>query len=325
MAARFHWRSKSHGIAFRRALDSLSPLLLEARVEATVEKLVLCSAADGLVAQFEIPFLNGGNGDHVSLATPKCVFSVDLKEMSCWLSTFREGMTLELSVDADNKLSVKFYNDSRLFEHTSDLTSLLVSQDAAFLPAREWVQVDCLADVSGPALNAVIRHHAKSNSHCRLFLHDDKLCTESSLRAVDAGRLARTSLGGIGLVAEDKESLLRSDLSYRPPSDSGECVYSLEALKKILRSGAFQEKKTGRVLVGVTNSVLHLVFKRDAGPFLKYTLLADANELPALAPLAMTTDRQAEEEEAEQMKVIKRKKKKTSQKKRKRDEPQAGA
>jgi len=306
----------------------LSPLLLEARVEATPDKLVLCSAADGLVAQFEIPF-SGANGDYVNLSTPKCVFSLDLKEVSSWLSTFREGMTLELSVDTDNKLSLKFYNDSRLFEHSSDLTSLLVSQEAAFLPAREWVQVDCLADVSGPALNAVIRHHAKSNSHCRLFLHDDKLCTESSLRAVDAGRLARTSLGGIMLVAEDKESLLRSDLSYRPPSDSGECVYSLEALKKILRSGAFQEKKTGRVLVGVTNNVLRLVFKRETGPFLKYTLLADTNEpppppLPTLAPLAMTNDKQAEE--ADQMRVVIKRKKKTSQKKRKRpDEPQAGA
>eukprot|EP00808_Paulinella_micropora_P004260 g31133.t1 len=131
---------------------------------------------------------------------PKCVFSVDLKEMSCWLSTFREGMVLELSV-----------------------------AEAAFLPTTEWTNVDRLVE----------------------------------------------------------------------------------------------EKKTGRVLVGAAPNVLHLVFKRDGGPWLKYTVLADAESpppLPALAPLALTTDSAAEE--SEQRRVVKRKKKNP---KRKRDESQAGA
>ena len=318
---RFLWGSKSHGIAFRRALDSLSPLLLEARVEATPDKLVLCSAADGLVAQFEVPF-SGANGDYVNLSTPKCVFSLDLKEVSSWLSSFREGFCLELSVSAENKLGVKFYNEAKSYQHQSDLTSLLVSQEAVFLPVREYTEVGCLVEVSGPALNAVVRHHAKSNSHARFFVEDEKLCVESCLRAVDDSRRARTLLGGVACLTEDKESLLRVGQTKTAAPETS-CLYSLEVLKKVLRSGAFQEKKTGRVVVGVGHEVLYLVFKREGGPWLKYTVLADTNEpppppLPTLAPLAMQA------EEAEQMKVIRRKKK-TSQKKRKRDEPQAGA
>jgi len=158
-------------------------------------------------------------------------------------------------------------------------------------------------------------------------VEDEKLCVESCLRAVDDSRRARTLLGGVACLTEDKESLLRVGQGVSAPETS--CVYSLEVLKKVLRSGAFQEKKTGRVVVGVGHEVLYLVFKREGGPWLKYTVLADTNEpppppLPTLAPLAMTNDKQAEE--ADQMRVVIKRKKKTSQKKRKRpDEPQAGA
>jgi len=289
MSLVFLWRTKTGGPSFRRAVECLAPVLLEARIDASPSGLSLVGIADGLSAELWVPFEGTADGDYVQFGSGKvrAVFCLDLKETANWLTQYRPEMTLELLLDSDNGLTLKMFNEGKSFEHSSTLSNLRVPTDMVASDGNA-IRCDQLADVSSTALCAVARHHHKTNSHARFYVTEGRLAVESCLLEVSEQRKSCTYLTGVVQHLQCDRPAILSEL---PGSAGDGLFYPLDTVKKILKASSFQERKKGRVMLGLNkDGPLVLVFSR--GPsYLKFAIVSSSaaaeKEDSALEPLKL--------------------------------------
>jgi hypothetical protein len=304
----FSWKTTTHGLAFKRAIDSIAPLLLEGRVVCKKNAgLDLCGLGDRLSVHYHVDF----EGDEIGGTEEQVVFVLDLKETSAWLQVFRSGMTLEVSLDS-NGLKLLFNNDSKTFEHKTKLSNLRLPADFV-APLQIKNACDHLLDVSSPALAAVVKHHSKSSTHCSVSYETEskKVIFKSVLRAVDPVKKSETSLAGATVLDEiwAPNYYVRTP-SASPSSDSE--IYPLDLIKNVMKAYGFHDKKRGRVVVAIDHNAnkMTFIFRNELSCWLVFNILG-----------AEEDGAQEEEEEEDEdsdatlvlddsPKIIKRKKKK---------------
>lgn len=288
----FSWKTTVHGLSFKRAIDSIAPLLLEGRVVCNKkEGLDLCGIGDRLSVQYHVEF----EGDEVSGTAEQVEFVLDLKEASAWLQVFRAGMTLEMRLDSKDELRLIFHNDAKTFEHETKLSNLCMPTDFVWLVKDEKQVCDELVDVSSPALAAVVKHHGKSSTHCSISVDGDsgKAVFKSVLRAVDPVKKSLTSIAGATSLPQlASPPFEKRDNRVTVPED-GE-IYPLDLIKNVMKAYGFHDKKKGRVIVAVDHDTqkMTFIFKNDLSSWLVFGVLGAAEEEEA-APAPERTDSNA--------------------------------
>jgi len=272
------WSTASHGLSFRRAIESLAPLFMEARVQAEEGKgIIVCAASEELSSDLFIPF----DGDEVQFPPQRktVVFALDLKEAASWMSTFREGMRLEVTFDEGKKLTLGFYTEGKEFQHHSVVSNLRLSKEHV-MPITGVTKVAQVVDVSATALNAVVRNHVKCSSHFRLYADDaatTRLVVESTLWGIEDDKISVTKIAGARKLqdtcgAKWYGSEFLAEGSAADVMYSGE-LYSLSLFKKVLKACSLLDKKTGRVTLCLNpRGAMAAIFTTDSNVQLVFHL-----------------------------------------------------
>ena len=273
----FSWKTTVHGLSFKRAIDSIAPLLLEGRVVCNKKAgLDLCGIGDRLSVQYHVDF----EGDEVSGSEEQVEFVLDLKETSAWLQVFRAGMTLEMRLDGKDELRLIFHNDAKTFEHETKLSNLCMPTDFVWLVKDEKQVCDELVDISSPALAAVVKHHGKSSTHCSISVgNSGKAVFKSVLRAVDPVKKSLTSIAGATSLPQLASPPFVKRVETIPFPEDGE-IYPLDLIKNVMKAYGFHDKKKGRVLVAVDHDTqkMTFIFKNDLSSWLVFGVLGTADE-----------------------------------------------